>query len=146
MEGTKTINFIPRSLVPAHKIVTYGRIVVEEKIHKTEKYRTRLTVGGNLIQYDRDLSTPTADLFTIKILFNHVLSSPQAKFITCDIRNFYLNTPMPQKEFFKLPVKIIPEDIMKHYCLHPLIYKDHVYVQVNKGMYGLPQAGILAYK
>lgn len=34
---------------------------------------------------------------------------------------------------------------MKYYNLLPLLHKDYIYIQVNKGMYGLPQAGILAY-
>ena len=72
-------------------------------------------------------------------------SKPRCVHSTCDIQNFYLNTPMKEKEFFKLPIKIIPSDIIAHYKLTSLVHKDHVYIQVNKGMYGLPQEGILAY-
>ena len=43
--GTNTILFIPNEQVPAGRTVTYGLIVAQ----KSETHRTRLTVGGNLI-------------------------------------------------------------------------------------------------
>ena len=86
IKGTNTISFMPFKYVPQHKRVTYGRLVVNVKPHKEEKYRTRLTVGGNLLTYDEDKSTPTADLSTIKILFNSVMSTPGEKFLTTDIK------------------------------------------------------------
>jgi hypothetical protein len=30
---------------------------------------------------------------------------------------------------------------MTEYKLLPLVHRDHVYVEIHKGMYGLPQAG-----
>ena len=40
-----------------------------------------------------------------------------------------------------------PEDIVEHYGLREKATKDgHVYVECRRGMYGLPQAGILAQK
>jgi hypothetical protein len=41
-------------------------------------------------QYPGDVSTPTADLITANFLFNGVLS--HAKFMTIDIKDFYVNT------------------------------------------------------
>jgi hypothetical protein len=51
-------------------------------------------MGGNLINYPGDCGTPTADLLTVKLLFNSVISTPQAKFMCIDIKDFYLCTPM----------------------------------------------------
>jgi hypothetical protein len=48
--------------------VTYGRIVVSIRPQKTEVERTRLTIGGNLIDYPREVSTRTPGLTTAKIL------------------------------------------------------------------------------
>jgi hypothetical protein len=50
--------------------VTYGSFVVDIKDHKEEKERTRLTVGGDQIEYPADKSTRTAGLTTAKILIN----------------------------------------------------------------------------
>jgi len=43
-----------------------------------------------------------------------------------------------------IPMSAIPEAIMEHYHLHNLIHNGHVYVEICKGMYGLPQAGRIA--
>jgi hypothetical protein len=74
--------------------VTYGSFVVDIKDHKEEKERTRLTVGGDQIEYPGDKSTRTAGLKTAKILINSVISTLGAKFLVIDINNFYLNTPL----------------------------------------------------
>ena len=45
-----------------------------------------------------------------------------------------------------MPISLSPPDIIKHYQLHNKVLKDYVYKEIRKGMYGLPQAGILANK
>jgi hypothetical protein len=91
--NTNTIRFIQRSNIPKGRKVTYGSFVVDIKEHKEEKERTRLTVGGDKIEYPGDKSTRTAGLTTVKILINSVISTLGAKFLVIDINNFYLNTP-----------------------------------------------------
>ena len=59
---------------------------------KEEINRTRLTFGGNNLSVDMDCGTPTADLLTVKLLINSVISTPGANFRTLDIKDFYLNT------------------------------------------------------
>jgi hypothetical protein len=61
-----------------------------------------------------------------------------------DIRNFYLGTPMERKEYIGLPIGLIPKEIIDAYNLLPLIHNGHIYMEIHKGMYGLPQASILA--
>jgi hypothetical protein len=39
---------------------------------------------------------------------------------------------------------MVPEEIMDEYNLHALVHNGYLYVEVRKGMYGLPQAGLLA--
>jgi hypothetical protein len=58
------------------------------KDHKEEKDRTRLTVGGDQIEYPGDKSTRTAGLTTAKILINSVFSTLGAKFLVIDIKIF----------------------------------------------------------
>ncbi len=65
--------------------------------------------------------------------------------MTIDISNFYLNTPMSRPEYVRLKLDDIPEEVIVEYKLCQLATPDgYVYIQVNKGMYGLPQAGLLA--
>ena len=41
-----------------------------------------------------DCGTPTASMLTIKLLLNSIISTPGAKFMAIDIKDFYLNTPL----------------------------------------------------
>ena len=87
IKGTNTIYFIDKSEIPKDKLkqVTYAQIVADYKPHKTEKIRTRVTVGGDRIHCDYDISAPTCSLPTIKLLWNSVLSAPEAKYFIMDI-------------------------------------------------------------
>ena len=64
--------------------------------------------------------------------------------MTMDISNFYLNTPMKRPEYIRIKVSDIPGEIIKEYNLYSKATNGHVYVKISKGMYGLPQAGLLA--
>jgi hypothetical protein len=108
IEGFNTIYFIPRSAVPPNKTVTYGRFVVDVRPSKEEVHRVRLTVGGNLIKYDGDVSTRSADLTTSKCLWNSVISTTGAKYMCLDVNNFYLGTPMEHFEYLRVPTNSFP--------------------------------------
>ena len=67
--------------------------------------------------------------------------------MTIDIKNFYLNTPMERYEYMRLKLSDLPDDVIKPYNLSQKLTSDsYVYIEVQKGMYGLPQEGILAHK
>ena len=46
----------------------------------------------------------------------------------------------------QLPLDLIPEEISLKYNLHSITENVWVYTKIQKGMYGLPQAGLLANK
>jgi hypothetical protein len=144
IEGSNTICFNPRQAIPKWKIVTYGRFVVDIRRNKTETRRVHLTVGGNLIQYPGDVSTRSADHTTSKCLWNSTISTEGAKYMFLDVKNFYLGTSMDLCEYIRIPIKLIPQEIIAYYNLLSLVSYGHVYVEVQKGIYGLPQSGILA--
>ena len=147
--GTNTVRFMDYDMIkgiPLDQIVTYARIVVDYRAQKEDPNRVRITAGGNLIEYPEELTTRTADLITTKIVWNSVLSTEDAKYMCIDIKNMYLATPMDRFEYMKIPVKLIPQEFMDAYKLHDKIKNGFVYMQIEKGMYGLPQAGILANK
>ena len=62
-----------------------------------------------------------------------------------DIKDYYLNNILPRKEYLRIPIKAIPQEIIDLYNLAPLVHNGYVYVEISKGMYGLPQAGRVAY-
>ena len=136
--------FIPHTAIPKNKKPTYLRVVSAFRPEKANPRRIRWTVGGDRVFYAADVSTKTADLTTAKILFNSVISTPGAKFLGIDIKDFYLGTPMKDFEYMRIPMHMIPQAIIDQYNLTPLIYNNCVYVEIRKGMYGLPQAGKLA--
>ena len=53
---------------------------------------------------------------------------------------------MKEPEYMRLHLDYIPEDIVKRYKLEELAVDGYVYIKIAKGMYGLKQAAILAYK
>ena len=89
--------------------MTYGRLVCDIKEHKSETHQTRLTVGGNLHDFPGMLSTPATTVTTAKCLFNSVISTPGAKCLVADIKKFYLNNDLPDPEYMKLQLHIIPQ-------------------------------------
>jgi hypothetical protein len=142
--GTETMFFIPISAIPKGRKPTYLRIVAAFRPEKSNPRHVRFTVGGDRIDYLGDVSTKTADLPTVKTLLNSVISTPNACFMTGDLKDFYLNTPMDHYEYMRILVSIIPPSIMLEYALAPLVHNDNVYVEIRQGMYGLPQAGKIA--
>ena len=125
--------------------MTYGRLVCEIKEHKSETHQTQLTVNGNLLDFPGMLSTPTATVTTVKSPFNSVISTPGAKCLIADVKHFYLNNDLPDPEYMKLHLHIIPQEIIDKYALHDLVDKDGwVYLKIVKIMYCLKQAGIIA--
>jgi hypothetical protein len=143
-KGTDTIFFIPFNDVPADRTVTYGRIVCDYRPQKSEPERTRLTVGGNLIEYPFDVSTDTSDLTTAKLVINSTISTPNARHMLIDVKNYYLGTPMDRYEYMRLAVNTLPDEIIQQYKLLDLVHNGYIYVEIRRGMYGLPQAGIIA--
>jgi len=89
--------FIDKKGVPQEifKDITYGRIVCDYREGKDEPNKTRLTVGGDRINYPGDCATPTANLFTVKLLINSTISMLRAKFFTVDIKT---SISIPPKE------------------------------------------------
>jgi hypothetical protein len=103
--GMDAIFFIPKDKVlrARAKDVTYGLITCLIRPEKTnEPNRTRLVAGGDRVHYPFNAGTATADLLTIKLLINSVISTPRARFFMMDIKNFYLCTPMTRYEYMQL--------------------------------------------
>jgi hypothetical protein len=127
------------------KDITYGQFVCTERSKKAELNQTRFTVRGDQINYPGEVATPTANLLVAKILINSTLSMPGARFMTMDTSNFYLNLPLIGPEYIRIKISDIPEEIINEYNLRNKVAESgHVYIEANKGMYRLPQAGLIA--
>ena len=145
---TKTIRAIHPSDQPSDraKDTTYFSPQTKEKIKDGVKvFRIRGTAGGDLINYPGAVSARTAELTVVKVLLNATVSA-NAHFVTADIKDFYLGTPLDRPEFIRLPLKYLPTKFLDLYSLHPFIHNGSILFIIEKGMYGLPQAGLLAQK
>ena len=63
-------------------------------------HRTRMTIGSNILDCDRNTKALTADLIIMKLLLNSILSTPEAKFMTIDIKKFYLETELGENNTY----------------------------------------------
>ena len=120
--------------VPANKKPAYYNPQVRTKIKDGETiYRVRGTIGGNQVQYSGKTAAHTASLPLIKILLNAVVSDPQARFMTADIKDFYLGTPLPQPEYMRIQLNHLPADIIeKHNMRQYADNHDAVIVEVKQ--------------
>jgi hypothetical protein len=148
-KGTNTIFFLSHAdicNIPSDRTVTYARIVINHHPQKEDPNRVRITVGGNLIDYPFELTTCTANMVSSKILCNIVICTKNACFAGANIKNMHLETPLDLFEYMKIPIAILTDNIIEHYQFQEKVLDGYIYMEMHKGMYGLPQAGILANK
>jgi hypothetical protein len=63
-----------------------------------------------------------------------------------DLKNFYLSVPLDWYEFMCIPISMFPAWIVAQYDLHQKVVKGHIHLEMQRAVWGLPQAGILANK
>jgi hypothetical protein len=143
---TNTICLINYNDIPLHKRkeICHTMVICKVRPEKDDPDRTRITIGGNRICYPGNVGTNTALLELVKLLLNSILSRKGARFSTINIKNFYLDTPMPNPEYVCIKISDIPDKFFTEYNLGGRDHKSWIYFEIWKGCYGLPQAGILA--
>ena len=102
------------------------------------------------MEYPDETASPAASLIESKLIANSVISDykeKNAKFCSLDIKDFFLSTKMDRPEYIRIHRKYFSTKFLTIYNLHNKIAPDgRIYVKIYKGMYGLKQAAILAYK
>jgi len=133
IKGTNTIHFIQKNQVPQDRArdVTYGSFSCDFKQNKEEKERTRLTAGGDRINYPGDTGTLTADMTLFKIIMNSVISTKGARCMMIDLKDFYLNTPMERPEYMRLKLGDIPEEIVQYKSRDIAAPDGYVYMEIT---------------
>ena len=123
----------------------YGRICANYQSEKDDPYQVHITIGGNRISYPSNCGMPMANMLTTNVLLDSVISTKGAIFMTIDIKDLYLNTPMDHPKYMQHKVAEIPDNFIALYNLNQLTTtKGYIYVLIQEGMCGLPQAGIIA--
>ncbi len=83
-------------------------------------------------------------MLVAKMLFNSVISTKGARFMTMVISNFYLMTPLHQPEFIRMILSDILDKGIKEYKLREKATPGgSIYIRAKRGMYGLPQLALL---
>jgi hypothetical protein len=148
VQKTETGRFMKRSERPNNCKPSYYNPQPEMKMKDNKLiHRIRGTYGvhkGDM--YPEDLAAYIADLTTTKLILNKVVSTPNAKFMTLDNTEFYLGTPLKYKRYIKVHKRMIPLQTRTELNIPDEDFDDngYIYVEISKGMYGLPEAGILA--
>ena len=146
--GTDTMDFISKTDVPKTKKVTYANFVCDFRPLKTEKYRVRMTIGGDKLEYEHETASPAASLIETKLLLNSVISDAKhgARFLSTDLKDNFLQTVMKDPEYMRIHRKYITEEIKNQYNTDQYTSNDDfIYCRIKRGMYGLKQAARLAY-
>jgi hypothetical protein len=151
MKGTDPIAIVfiryNNTLLNRRRHITHGKTVVMYRPEKENPNQTRLTVGGNWIVHHGNVSTPMVKMMTMKMHLNSVILTKGARYCTFNLKDFYLNIPMEQLKYMPMKLSNLPQKFVDLYNLTK-IAKDNgnLYIKVQKGMYGLPQAGMLAHR
>ena len=58
-----------------------------------------------------------------------------------DVKYFYLNKHMDGAEYIMIQISMIPQEFVDKYNLKGKLHNGYIFVRVNKGTYGLRQAG-----
>jgi hypothetical protein len=146
VEGTNTFFRINYNDIPVtkRKEIFHTSMVCKVRPEKDDPNRTRITIGGIRICYPGNVGTNTASLELIKLLLNSVLSRNGAHFSSINLKNFYLDTPMPDPENVQVKLTDIPAEFIDEYSLADKARDGWIYFKIQQGCYSLPQSGILA--
>ncbi len=112
-------------------------VVCEVRTEKDDPDRTRITIGGSRICFPGDVGTNTASLELFKVLLNSVISRKGARFSTIDLKNFYLDTPMPDPEYVRIKITDIPAEFIEEYKLAGIGSEWEIFVSRSVPIVGI---------
>ena len=100
--------------------------------------------SGIYSDFQHETSAETASIETAKILINSVLSTKNAKFMSIDISNFYIQTNLKDFQYICFHISMIPQEIIDKNNLATIMEDDGwCYAEIRKAMYGLKESGYL---
>ena len=109
---------------PTKKATYYNQVPGEKWKNNEIVRRVRGTGGGDRIQVEYSVATPTANLPTVKCIL-HATVSEDAFFGVIDITDFYLGSPMPFSEFLKLYTSDYRPALLDDLGITPFIQCDN---------------------
>ncbi len=125
------------------KVFIHANPVVNHRPQKEDPNRIQITAGGNMINYKEELSVRTADINTVKLHWNSVISTDKALYMCLDIGNFYLMAALEYFEYMRIPLALFPIWIIEQYDLKKPVLNGFVHLEMRRAIGGLPQAEYL---
>jgi hypothetical protein len=112
------------------KDTTYYNPKPKEKIiaQGDKQYRIRGTIGGDRINYPGRTAANTAAMPLVKILLQSVVSENK-EWLTIDLKDYYLGTPLPRPEYIRIPLRFISADLIQKYHLQSFITRILFYLK-----------------
>ena len=91
-----------------------------------------MMAGGNKLKYEGDPSSPAVSLLNIKIFLNSVLSNTNtvARFFTAYVKKYYLQSPMKNFQYMRIPLKHFKEKIRDAYNIMDITENGYVYIEI----------------
>ena len=93
IRGNNAFTCLSKEEVSHSKKVAYANMVCNYRPLKEGKYRVRLTIGGDVLYYHNNKSSPAALLLEVKLLLNSVISDADkgTRFMTAYLKDFFPN-------------------------------------------------------
>ena len=132
-------NYIPLWHAKVHKI-DVCEICLRHLTSENRDSPNQTHPGGNLVDYHGEFSTPRADMTTVKIHVNSVISDIISRYMYMDAKYFYLNKHMDRAEYIMIHTSMIPEEFMTAYNLKDKVNNGYIFERFTKGVYCLLQA------
>ena len=145
--GSDVVDFIFKTDIPKHNVVTYANIVSAFCFLIKENYKVQLTVDRNKLPYAFDVASPAAPVIKTKLLLNRTISQSVqgVRIMTLDIEVF-LHSLIKEPEYMKMLSKYFTTNIWDTYKLHKKVSSDdYIHCRIKMGMHGLKEAACLAY-
>ena len=134
---------LPQGAFAPHGNPTVKFKTTKENDIETTTCRVRLTYNGKLSRYEGDRRSTTANMFAVKCLLNSVISDPDSDHCVLDIKDAYLTAALEKAEYMTLALSLFPPSCRKQFGIDHLPEGSLTYWQIDKALYGMPQAGLL---
>jgi hypothetical protein len=105
---------------------------------QTRKGRTQpnaIHSRGRQNQHPGKVATTTVEMLGAETLINSVISTQGVCFMTINISNFYLMTPLHRPEFIQIKISDIPHEVIDKYKLREKATKNgSINIRAKRGM------------
>ena len=88
--------------------------------------------GGDQLHYSGDISTPAVGITTTKIDIKSTISTDSTRYLTIDIKDFYLNSDIEEYEYLFIEINLIPPDFAQDYNLQSFSKNGKVLAEIKK--------------